>query len=363
MHEHNLNDEQLQQEDLLNLDDVMRTFGIQAWQNLGPVEPSYTESVHLLVDIQGERYVLKERAEGLVGEDLSHRYDFQHYLQQAGIPIPDVWLTPQGKPAVEIGDDIFELQRWAGGERFATANPRSLDWVEYAGTMLGRIHRASQHYQGGQHRWPSEVQIGSLVQSCLQLARTRADAYEIQDIASALFNWADTWEIVLPASMMAIGTGKGLPEFHIHGDYHPLNLRFGTFGVTAVLGLEASRWEKRIFELAYSLFYFSALTWQADSGVTRPLVKRGVSPERARRFLQGYGEVYPPVQGESDLLIDALMLVSPIAIMNGPLEDLFYAQQKPEELVVSEVMERLSWAISLPAWFNRVRRSLPDMWQ
>jgi Ser/Thr protein kinase RdoA (MazF antagonist) len=348
-------------EDLLDLNEVMHAFGIDEWKNLGPLETA--ENLSLLVEVRGQPYVLRERPEGMLGEDLRHRYDFQRHLQQAGIPIPDFLLTLQGEAAAIIGEDAFELQQWAGGEHFSTADRRSLQWVEYAGRMLGRIHQASRHYNGHQHRWPSEAHMGAVVQSYLSLARVRADESGIQALASALANWADQWEAVLPAAMMSIGAGhNALPEFHIHGDYHALNLRFSDAGVTAVMGLEASRWEKRIFEVASALFYFSALQWESGSGQTRPLVKRGFEPERARLFLQAYTEVYPPVLGEATLLGDALTLVAPIATANGPLEDLFYIQGEFDESLIEDIMERLSWAASFPAWLMRVRRSLAEMW-
>lgn len=366
MHDHELDDTQeTREKDLLDLNKVMQAFGIRAWQNLGASDIASSDSLSLLVDVQGQRYVLRERPEGLAGEDLSHRYDFRHYLQQDGIPIPALWLTPGGKPVVTIDEDDFELQQWAEGELFATANPRSLEWVGFAGTMLGRIHLASQHYAGRQHRWPSEVHIGGMVQSWLNLARSHAEQNEIRAVEAALSQWVEQWEAVLPAAMMSIGAGRNLPEFHIHGDYHALNLRFGPSEVTAVTGLEASRWEKRIFEVAYALFYFSALTWQPGNSLTRPLVKRGFEPERMRRFLQAYGELCPPVPGEAALLADALTVISPIATINGPLEDLFYAEESPGEalsLNIDDLLERLSWAASLPAWLARVRRALPEMW-
>jgi Ser/Thr protein kinase RdoA (MazF antagonist) len=163
--------------------------------------------------------------------------------------------------------------------------------------------------------------------------------------------------------MMSIGAGKAsLPEFHIHGDYHALNLCFDDTGITAVMGMEASRWEKRIFEVAYALFYFSALQWNPGESLTRPLVKRGFEPERGRRFLHAYAEIYPPVQGEAALLGEALCLISPIATINGPLEDLFYTREELDATLIEDVMERLSWATSLPAWLVRVQRSLSEMW-
>src|SRR5260370_16322684 len=94
--------------------------------------------------------------------------------------------------------------------------------------------------------------------------------------------------------MMSIGSVRGLPEFHIHGDYHALNLRFSSQDVSAVLGLDASRWEKRIIELAYGLFYFSALQWRADSSLTLPLVKSGFKPETAPQILETYCAIFPP---------------------------------------------------------------------
>ncbi len=89
-----------------------------------------------------------------------------------------------------------------------------------------------------------------------------------------------------------------------------------------------------------------------------------------RLFLQAYGELCPPSPGEASLLADALMIIAPIATINGPLEDLFYPQNVEEGLTsapasllsIDDVMERLSWAISLPAWLARMRRMLPEMW-
>ncbi len=353
------------QEDLLDLNNIMQVFGVPVWTNLGPIASSQSGLLSVLVEIQGQRYLLKERQPGLAGEeDNNHHYRFQRFLQQAGIPIPPLWLNPQGEPVVTIGEDQFELQQWTDGEFFSTTDRRSLEWVAAAASMLGQLHQASRNYPGPMHRWPKEVQAGGLVQGWLNLVRSNAEQTEIQAIAAALSNWVDQWEAVLPAAMMAIGATRGLPELHIHGDYHALNLRFDLqgSGVSAVLGLEASRWEKRILELAYSLFYFSALEWQTDSTFTRPLVKRGFEPERAYRFLQAYGAVYPPVPGEAAVLVDALMLIAPIATVNGPLEDIFFTQEGVEEPLIDDVMERLAWASSLPGWLGRVRRSLAEMW-
>ena len=91
-------------------------------------------------------------------------------------------------------------------------------------------------------------------------------------------------------------------------------------------------------------------------------MKRGFDPERVSRFLQAYGAVFPPHQGEAPLLVDALMLITPIVTINGPLEDIFFPNEL-EEVLIDDVMERLGWAASLPAWLGRVRRSFAEMWR
>jgi Ser/Thr protein kinase RdoA (MazF antagonist) len=355
-------------EELLDLNEVMQGFGVAEWTNLGPLEGPQSELLRLLVEIQGQRYILKEQPEVLLGQETSHRYAFQQHLVSHGIPLAPLWLTPQGEPAVTVGEDAFELQAWIEGTLFDSADPHEQAWIEAAGEMLGRIHQASHRYRGPEYRWPSEVQAGGLTQGWLNLARAKAEQCEIHALAVALANLVDAWESALPAAMMALGTGRQLPEFHIHGDYSALNLRFNPAGVSEILGLEASRWEKRLIEVAYGVFYFAGLKWHADSNTTRPLVRRGLDPIRASLFLRRYSAIYPPVPGEATLLVDALMLVAPIITANGPLEDVFYSTSDPDnaesdsELLHEDVLERLTWATALPGWLTRVRRSFAEMW-
>lgn len=350
-------------QDLLDLNEVMGAFGVDAWTNLGPLEtPRNSELLQVLVEIQGQLYLLRERPEGFVAQESNHHYAFLHYLAGQGIPIAPLRLTPRGESYATIGEDAFELQAWVEGELFDSNDAREMSWIAAAGEMLGLLHQAARGYPGPQYRWPSELQAGGLTQGWLNFARERAEHCEVYAIAAALSNLVDAWEAALPAAMMAIGTGRGLPELHIHGDYSALNLRFTSHGVTQVLGLEASRWEKRLLEVAYGVFYFSGLRWQGESGLTRPLVRRGLDPERASLFLRSYGTIYPPVPGESALLVDALTLVAPIITSNGPLEDLFYGSDHSEDLLLEDVLERLAWATALPGWLAKVRHSFSEMW-
>lgn len=351
-----------EQPELLDLNEIMSRFGVHSWSALSPIETSQAGTLQVSVDIQGQRYFLRERPSILATEDTHFRPAFRSFLQQAGIPVPALWLTSEGESMVAIGDDAFELEEVVDGERFTSGDRRSLQWVAAAGSMLGQIHQASRRFAGPQQRWPSEAHIGGIVQGYLNLARNRAAQSEIAAVAAAIDNWCDAWEALLPSAMMGIGSARGLPEFHIHGDYHALNVRFAHQQVCAVLDWDAARWEKRLIELAAALFSFSALEWLPDTVLTRPLVRRGLDPERARVFLGAYGAIYAPVAGEAAVLGDALALVAPIATINGPLEDVFFTPQAGDESLIDDVMERLAWAISLPAWLGRVKRLLSDMW-
>jgi hypothetical protein len=83
---------------------------------------------------------------------------------------------------------------------------------------------------------------------------------------------------------------------------------------------------------------------------------------RVRHFMYSYVELCPPMGGEADLLLEALMLIAPIATINGPLEDLFYAPEGLDTALIDDVMERLSWTTSLPAWLRCAGGSLSEMW-
>lgn len=352
-----------EQRELLDLNEVMQAFGVDEWTELETVEyVPQGDLFQLLVEIQGRRYILKERPEGIVAVEGNHPYAFQCYLAEQGIPIAPLRLTPQGQAYVTVGEDSFELQEWIAGEVFGSDDARERKRIAAAGEMLGRIHQASRHYPGPQHRWPSEVQAGGLTQGWLNFARGQIEQCGTHAIASALANLVDAWEAALPAAMMAIGTGRNLPEFHIHGDYSAQNLRFSAQGISQVLGLEASRWEKRLLEVAYGVFSFAGLQWQGESGLTRPLVRRGLDPERTSLFLSSYSSIYPPVAGEAILLVDALTLIAPIITVNGPLEDIFYSAASLEDLSLEDVLERLAWATALPGWLMKVRRSFAEMW-
>src|SRR2546429_9961486 len=100
-----------EQEDLHDLNEVMQAFGVSEWNNLGTIEEIATPRLFsVLVDIKGHHYILRERLEGFIAEDSDHRYAFRQFLQQAGIPLPSLLLTPQWETTVRVGWTSLLLQ-------------------------------------------------------------------------------------------------------------------------------------------------------------------------------------------------------------------------------------------------------------
>jgi Ser/Thr protein kinase RdoA (MazF antagonist) len=344
-----------------DLEAVLQAFGIEHWTDPG-VTLSDGEPGLLLLEVQGRRYLLRERPEVPAERGSEHAYTFGRYLAGQGIPVAACYLSPRGEPSVTCGEGEFELLEWSQGQPFASDDAREKTWISAAGELLARLHQASLHYRGQPLHWPAEVQAGGLTQGWLQFAYARAEQYEHPALAAAFSALIGAWEAALPAAMMAIGTGGQLPALHIHGDYSPLHLRFGPCGVCQVLGLEASRWEKRLLDVAGAVFSFAGLHWGGAGDLARPLAPRGLDPERASLFLRSYGAIFPPQPGEAERLVDALTLLAPILSANGPLEDLFYEAVPTEGEWAQDALARLAWAAALPDWLARARSALAQMW-
>lgn len=338
---------------------ILQAFGIEHWTDLGA--PAGEAGLHLL-NVEGRRYLLRQRPEVPVPRGSEHAAAFGRYLADQGLPIATCYLSPRGEPSVTCSGGEFELLEWGEGEPFASNAACEKVWISAAGEVLARLHQASQHYPGEPLHWPPEVQAGGLARGWLQFAQTRAEQCELPALAAGFSTLIDALEAALPAAMMAIGTGRQLPALHIHGDYSPLHLRFVPQGVSQILGLEASRWEKRLLEVASGVFSFAGLHWGGADGLSRPLAPRGLDPERASLFLHSYGAIFPPVPGEAERLVDALTVLAPILSANGPLEDLFYEDVHTEGRWAEDALARLAWAAALPGWLQRARGALAELW-
>ena len=143
MNQHEQNEDQ---QSLLDLNEVMRAFDVDTWSVLElPEDERSSELFQLLVESEGQRYLLRERPEGLIAQESGHHYAFQRYLRDQGIPVASLRETLQGEPYTVIGEDAFELQEWIEGERFVTADAREQQRISAAGEMRGRSHQASLH--------------------------------------------------------------------------------------------------------------------------------------------------------------------------------------------------------------------------
>ena len=366
-----------------------------AWRIVGYARGMQGSALRPIVEIDGERWLLRRQPPDLTEDDMRFRQAFTRQLAEAGLPVPTPLPRPDGHTYTITPEGIYELQRWLPGAQFTSDDLHADAWLGAAARTLADLHLASADFAWRAHAWPEERSAPALAQAYTDLIREAAanDALDAS-VAEGLARLADACDERIDAAADALAAHPSPPELHIHGDYQPHNLCFaapadsspdGTARddeqarlVVGVYDLDAARWEQRIIELAYSLLFFTGVRWggaeTADVtggrvGVTPPLVEDGLDVVRAQAFLRAYGHEAPPALGEAALLGDALTLAFPIVFANAVGEDLIFADdyESPAEAASQasaqvDALARLAWADRFWLWLDRYRDTLGQAW-
>lgn len=332
------------------------------WRLRGVVAGARGGLLRPVIEIESGAWVLRQQAPDLTLDDTRFRHAYMTHLTQAGAPVPALLLTPDGHSWALARDSVYELQAYVPGEPFATDD--SAARVETAAAQLGVIHQAAASYSWAPYEWPEERSAVALAQSYTALLRQAGDqVWSGTAIARGLARAADGCEERIAAAAHALAHTPFPPQLHIHGDYQPHNIAFKGSSVTAIYDFDAARWEQRLYELAYALLCFTGLRWNAEENLTPPRAEDGLDILLAHRFLAAYGREAPPTEEEAPLLADALALVFPIALANGVLEDLVFAEDfegKPDR---DDALARLAWADRFWLWLDRYRITLAEGWE
>lgn len=317
-----------------------------------------------VVEVRGQRYVVRRQPPDLTEDDLRFRHGFMHHLREAGIPVPTLLPRPDGSTYAITEGSIYEVQSWLDGREFSTDAAASKADLESAARMLGRLHQTSASFIVQPHRWPAERSPDGLARAYTALIRQAAQSSSISDIvARGLERLAEACDSRLPDASAALSVAPTPPQLHIHGDYQAHNLRFGSAAVSAVYDFDAARWDTRLIELAYSLLYFTGVRWESADAPTPPLVDDGLDILLAHRYLGAYGSEAPPAEGEAQLLSDALALVFPIVFVNGVAEDLIFPEDFEDIADDEDALARLHWADTFWLWLDRYRDTLAQAWE
>ena len=333
------------------------------WQVAGVVKTSLEGVARPIIEIGGERYLLRRQPDDLTERDTIFRQGFMRHLAAQGLPVPALRPRPDGHTYAVADNGIYELQVWRDGQPFTTDAALADEWLAIAAATLGGLHQASADFQWQPHVWPAERSTEAIAQAYLGMIAERASAEELpQSVRAGLSRVVEEASSRLESAVDALTGGVALPQLHIHGDYQAHNLAFDGSAVAAIYDFDAAHWTRRIDELAYALFYFTGVRWDDEPGVTPPLSGDGLDILAVNRFLRAYGDEAPPAEGEARLLGDALALAFPVVLANGVAEDLIFTGDYAEPPDEEDALARLAWTDSFWMWLDRYRETLAQVW-
>jgi Ser/Thr protein kinase RdoA (MazF antagonist) len=334
-----------------------------AWRLAGTLHRSLGSTLRPVVEVEGQRFVLRRQSPDLFERDIQVRHAFSAHLAAEGLPLPRLRPRPGGATYALIAGEFYELQEWRAGEPYQPLGAAATAQAAGAAATLAMLHQASALFTGAPHVWPAERSTPALARAYLDALRQTSERDGLSPaVAATLVRIAASTTERVDAAALALEVTPGPPELHIHGDYQPWNVAYAGDMVAAIYDLDALRWARRLDELAYALLGFTALDDEPERAPA-PLVADGLDAPRTHAFLRAYGQVAPPAEGEASLLGDAISLAVPIVLVNGLLEDLVFAEEFGEKPPEAELLARLEWADSFWVWLDRYRGVLAESWQ
>jgi Ser/Thr protein kinase RdoA (MazF antagonist) len=228
-------------------------------------------------------------------------------LQKEGFPVPELLgLKLNAGTLLELEGFSYELCRFIEGRRF----DGQLHDAKSSGSRLAGFHDLTHHYCDTAPPGAGFHGRADVVRAASELHKTRPEL----DPAAC-----ETLAALLDAGHTGADTRwNDLPNTVVHGDWHPGNLLFGTYGVNAVLDLETVRVEPRVSEIANALLQFSMPLRQGPNATARQL--DAPSMELQQALLSGYGLVarhqLQPIEIDAlpHIMIEALSVEAVIAL-------------------------------------------------
>jgi homoserine kinase type II len=243
---------------LLSLEEVReaaRAFGLRRPIEAEPIGRGSRLSAKSRLRTADGSFMLKRRPPEPAGDRrLEFLHAFQLHLSDAGVPVPRLARTPEGRTAVPSALGTYELFEWIDGTRW------SLRVAEGAalGAALGSALRASSSFVAGAHvphvsyhRAGAFEGVGDRIVEAALEADPDTDAVALRGIVARLL--ARGGEAHARAERAGIAAS---PRLVIHGDMHPGNVLFDAAQVRALLDWDSARLDHRACEVANALVHF-----------------------------------------------------------------------------------------------------------
>ncbi|HEY4146188.1 phosphotransferase enzyme family protein [Pinirhizobacter sp.] len=243
--------------------------------------------------------------------DTEHR--FMHHLRSRGIPIPGLLTDTIGRTAVQAGDWVYEVYQAITGdvyrEAFSWSPLDNLQHAHTAGCMLGKLHNASEGFDGhdrGTHILVARSDLILAPDPLKELEKQFPERPALRDYLQER-PWRDQLRTALePWHARAHRGLAGKPTLWTHGDWHVSNLGWSGGGanarITSVFDFGLAAPTFALFDLATAIER-NAIAWLA-------LDEPGAAHlDIALALIEGYRQSRPLPASDIALLADLLPIV------------------------------------------------------
>ncbi len=250
------------------------------------IEGGGTANLNLVVETEKGKFFLKRRRPQYSSQErIVFENAFQNHLIQKdkGLPVYPPLRTKEGKNFVIWEDKVFQLYPYVEGSIFSEKNPEEL--VEVS-KILGRFHLAATSFLPPVYKELPRYDDPRIMGEKLQKVRRIAEIVEREKI-DFLINLAFRIEKELPDKLY-----HSLPHFYIHGDFHPVNLKFKEGKVVGIFDFDWVSLQPGLRDIADGLLFFASLKEEDYQTNDIASLTQAVNFDlkRARIFLQFYEE-------------------------------------------------------------------------